>query len=105
MRSRTFIRPVRVGLTPTPAIRRREPGSSVAATRNGAAEEKSPGIVEPERVEPLGRPHLDLTRRGAHRAPAARSIRSVWSRVGTGSTTVVGAPSASSPASRTHDFT
>ena len=45
MRSRTFIRPVRVGLTPTPVIRRREPGSSVAATRNGAVEEKSPGIV------------------------------------------------------------
>ena len=36
---------MRVGLTPTPAIRRREPGSSVAATTNGAAEEKSPGTV------------------------------------------------------------
>ena len=38
------------------------------------------------------------------RAPAARSIRSVWSRVASGSTTVV-SPSASSPASSTHDFT
>ncbi len=38
------------------------------------------------------------------RAPAARSIRSVWSRVGRCSITAV-SPSASSPASSRHDFT
>ena len=37
-------------------------------------------------------------------APNAPSMRSVWSRVGTGSTTVV-SPSAKSPAISTADFT
>ena len=37
-------------------------------------------------------------------APAAASIRSVWSRLGTGSRTRV-SPAASSPASSTQDFT
>jgi len=36
--------------------------------------------------------------------PALCSMISVWSRVASGSTTVV-SPSASSPASSTHDFT
>ena len=76
---------MRVGLTPTPAIRSREPGRSVAATTNGAAEEKSPGTVEP-RAAPGARPARPRPRPGCRstRAPAARSIRSVWSRVGDG---------------------
>jgi hypothetical protein len=37
------------------------------------------------------------------RTPAAASMRSVWSRLGTGSTTVVG-PVAVNPASSTHDL-
>ena len=48
------------------------PGSSVAATTNGAAEEKSPGTSTSPRREPLGRP--DATTRDclrSTRAPAA----------------------------------
>ena len=71
---------------------------------NGAADEKSPGtstepswmLVAPSTLAEFG---LVVTR-----APAARSISSVWSRVGAGSITVV-LPSAPRPASRIADLT
>ena len=43
MRSRMVSRPVRRGLRLTPWMCSSDPGTSVAATMNGAAEEKSPG--------------------------------------------------------------
>ena len=81
-----------------------EPGTSVAATTNGAAEEKSPGTSTSPSERLVAGLIVTLVARTATCAPAAASIRSVWSRVGAGSTTVV-SPSASRPARRTHDFT
>ena len=43
MRSSTVSRPVRVGFVDMPRTNRRDSASSVAATRNGAADEMSPG--------------------------------------------------------------
>ncbi len=48
---------MRVGLTPTPWIEELRAGSSVAATMNGAADEKSPGTSTVERRQPLDRRH------------------------------------------------
>ena len=56
IRSSTSRRPVRRGLRLTPWTVSSEPGSSVAATTNGAAEEKSPGTSTSPSGEPLGRP-------------------------------------------------
>ena len=49
-----LITPTRVGFMPTPSSSIREPGTTLAATRKNAAEEKSPGIVrsEPYNVPP-----------------------------------------------------
>ena len=72
IRSSTSSRPVRRGLRPTPWIVSSEPASSVAATRNGAAEEKSPGISSsPSSSRSAG---ATVTLRGFRvtRAPAAR---------------------------------
>ena len=66
-----------------------EPGTSVAATMNGAAEEKSPGTsISPGSSRSAGRTRDAFSRRVTD-TPAASSISSVWSRVGAGSTTVV----------------
>ena len=82
-----------------------------------AAEEKSPGTgISPGSSAAVG---STVTRRAGSSpwtvtgvpasellssAPAARSMRSVWSRVGRRSITLVG-PRASRPASNRHDFT
>ena len=81
---------MRVGFVDMPRMNRRDSASSVAATRNGAAEEMSPGTsTEPSSSRSTG--HTETVRGPfATRAPAARRSRSVWSRVGTGSITVVG---------------
>ena len=90
MRSSTVSRPVRVGLVDMPRTNRRDSASSVAATRNGAAEEMSPG-TSTAASSSRSTGHTETVRGPlATRAPAARSRRSVWSRVGTGSITVVG---------------
>ena len=95
---------MRRGLRLTPWTWSSEPGTSVAATTNGAADEKSPGIsTSPSESRSAGRT-VTLVGRTVTAAPAAASIRSVWSRVGAGSTTVV-SPSAKRPASRIADFT
>ena len=66
-----------------------EPGTSVAATMNGAAEEKSPGTsISPSSSRSAGCT-VTLFSRRVIETPAASSISSVWSRVGAGSTTVV----------------
>ena len=96
---------MRVGFRPTPCRRSSEPGRSVAAARKGAADEKSPGTSS-ESGESRSAGHTVATGGlRSTRAPAPASIRSVWSRLGAGSTTVVGPPAAYSPASSTHDLT
>ena len=72
MRSSTWRKPVRVGLTPTPWSRSSEPGSSVAATRNGAAEEKSPGTSRSSGAQPPPAARRSAAAAGAStRAPRA----------------------------------
>ena len=81
---------MRRGLRLTSWIVIRDSGISVAATMNGAAEEKSPGTSTAAEPQALGRVDADRARpRRSTRAPAACSISSVWSRVGAGSITVV----------------
>ena len=96
---------MRRGFRLTPWIVSREPASSVAATRNGAAAEKSPGIsTSPSSRRSAGQT-VALVDRRCTRTPAASSSASVWSRVGSGSTTVVSPSAAKSPASRIADLT
>ena len=95
---------MRRGLRLTSWIVIRDSGTSVAATMNGAADEKSPGTsTEPSRMLSGGSMLTD-DGRDETLTPAARSISSVWSRVGDGSITVV-RPVAPSPASRIADLT
>jgi hypothetical protein len=82
----------------------RDSGTIVAATTNGAADEKSPGTSTASSLRLVGGSTLTELGRVVMRTPASRSISSVWSRVGVGSRTVV-FPCAPSAASRTADFT
>ena len=67
--------------------RSREPGTSSAAAIQNAAELGSPARAAPGAGAP--RPALSVTRAPSRRSstPIASSIRSVWSRLGSGSTT------------------
>ena len=104
MSFRMSMTPVRVGFTPTFSMMYSPLPAMLPATRKNAAEEISPGTStrEPCRVcRPFSRtrgPSVSIC------TPKPRSMRSVWSRVGAGSVTVV-MPSAYSPASRIADFT
>ncbi len=100
--------PARSGLSSTPSTVTSDPGVISAATRGKAADEGSPGT----RMEAARRrwaPAMRMRRPSgtsstSTAAPKARSIRSVWSRVASGSTTST--PSwAFRPASSTADFT
>jgi hypothetical protein len=65
----------------------------------------SPGIVVRSGASP-STGHTEASRGPRRaRAPIASSIRSVWSRLGCGSTAVVGPSCAKRPAKSTHDFT
>ena len=75
-----------------------------AATRNGAADEMSPGISTSSSRSVSARSTETLVGRRVTRAPARSRRRSVWSRVAIGSTTVV-RPSDWTPARSTADFT
>ena len=100
--------PVRVGLTPTRSMVTAAPGVIAAATRKKAAEEISPGTSTRQargRCPPRSLTEANppaLSRPSA--IPKPRSMRSVWSRQGPGSRTVV-SPSAYSPASSRQDLT
>ena len=105
MRRRMRRKPVRVQLTPTSRISRREPGTSTPAAIRNAAELGSPGTRTLLEQQLVGVGDRDVACRcGGCRRPARSSIRSVWSRLRAGSPTVV-APSAASAASSTHDLT
>ena len=62
---------MRVGLTPTPWSRSSESGSSVAATRNGAAEEKSPGTSMSSGARRLRRPDAGRERPARDTGPGS----------------------------------
>ena len=104
IRSRIVSRPVRVGLRPTPVRVTSLPGTSSAPTRKKAAEEKSAGtaIRPPCRRSVAAIATVCPARLSS--APAAFSIRSLWSRLGIGSTTRV-SPSATRPAKSRQDLT
>ena len=101
-------RPSRVGLTPTPRTVTRLPGTISAATSRNAAAEMSPGTVSrcgrssASPVIVMARPAGVSVQRSS--APKPASMRSLWSRVGTASITVV-RPGAFNPASSKADFT
>ena len=81
MRSSTVSSPVRVGLVDMPRTNRRDSASSVAATRNGAAEEMSPGTSTLPSCEALDRPHRDGARPlGDARAGGAQQALGVIAR-------------------------
>ena len=91
--------PVRVGLTPTPCMVSSEPGTIAPATRKNAAEEMSPGMVMSTACRSSGGLRVIILPWVSISTPSVRNIRSVWSREGAGSMTVV-CPSAYRPASR-----
>ena len=80
------------------------PGTSAAATSRGAADEKSPGTVTSSSRSASAGSTVTEDELRRSRTPPASSMRSVWSRVGMRSMTVVG-PSALRPARRIADFT
>ncbi len=105
MRSAIRMKPVRVQFRPTPSITIRESGTSVAAAIQNAADDGSPGTVtSPSSSSSSWETQSAPSSRREKRACDPSRIRSVWSRLGCGSRTIV-SPSASSPAISTHDFT
>ena len=109
MRLSTVMRPVRVGFSITASMRISDPGTMRAATMGKAADEGSAGTCTwlarssgwPVKVMAVKPPSIFWRRTTA---PKWVSMRSVWSRVGSASITVV-SPGALRPASRTADFT
>ena len=90
IRSRMRMKPTRVQLAAMPSITIREPGTSTAAATWKAADDGSPGHVQVAQLQ------LVLATQTPIRPPSRRmstpqrsSSRSVWSRLGSGSITVV----------------
>ena len=101
--------PVRDGLSPTPSIVTSDPGTISAATSGKAAEDGSPGTTIGAAVElglALDRDPPTAAALGLARtvAPKWRSMRSVWSRVGSARSPWL-TPGVLSPASSTADLT
>ena len=96
-------KPTRVQFTPTPSSTSREPGTSIAAAAWKAIDDGSPGTSMWSISSSSCGCTVTVAPSRSTRAPACSSIRSVWSRVGAGSVTLV-APDASSPANSTHDL-
>ena len=104
MRSRMDRIPVRVGLIPIRSSTTSDPGTIEPATRKKAAEEMSAGTSTSSSFRfGLGQIVTAPSPRSIF-APAASSMTSVWSRVASGSITVVG-PSARRPAISRQDLT
>ncbi len=106
---------MRVGLSPTPDTLTSLPRVISAATRWKAAEDGSPGTLRSGSSKPstgsteivpgAGEVGSPGRRSSETRTPAARSMRSVWSRVRAGSITEVGPSVASIPARSRQDLT
>ena len=100
--------PARSGFMPTPVMVTAEPGTRSAAMAGKAAELGSPGTTTGAAVS-SGWPTNSISTPSPSGvtptvAPKWRSMFSVWSRVASGSTTLV-TPRAQRPASRQADFT
>jgi hypothetical protein len=93
---------VRPGLRVTLGQVTRQPRRPAARARKNAAELRSPGTRMPKGCSGAG-VIVILPAPTETSTPHMRSIRSVWSRLGLGSTTVVG-PSAARPARSTADL-
>ena len=104
MRSAIRTKPVRVQFALMSVITIREPLTRIAAAMWNAAEDGSPGTWMSPSSSSSCWVTLIRSPSRAIRTPARASSRSVWSRLGSGSITVV-VPSASSPAISTHDLT
>ena len=81
--------PVRVGLTPTFRMVSSLPGTMAPATRKNAAEEMSAGTAMSTACRSSGGSRVITLPFVSISTPSARNIRSVWSREGAGSMTVV----------------
>ena len=94
MARKASMMPLRLGLTPTPVRRSSASGWAAAATIQKAAALMSPGT---RRLRGVSSPVSGETRwppsPATITAPMARSMRSVWSREGAGSSSTV-SPSA-----------
>ena len=104
MRSAMRKKPVRVQLRPTSLTTTREPGTRIAAATMNAADEGSAGTLIPSSSSSSTWDTVARSPSRSNGTRARRSSRSVWSRLGAPSTTVV-EPSANMPAISTHDFT
>ena len=104
MRSAILKNAVRVQLRPMPETTTRDPGTSIAAATTKAADEGSPGTTISSSSSSSTCDTVIRWPSRSNGTRARRSMRSVWSRLGAGSATVVD-PSASIPAIRTHDLT
>ena len=103
MRSRMRTKPTRVQFALMSVITIREPFTNTAAAMWKAADEGSPGTwIEPSSSSSCWVSEMRSPSRVMWQ-PARASRRSVWSREGSGSTTVV-VPEASRPAISTHDL-
>ena len=89
MSRRTSRTPVRVGLTPTFLIVSSLPGMIAPATRKNAADEISPGTAISTAWRSSGGSSVMVLPLVSISTPSARNMRSVWSREGAGSITVV----------------
>ena len=104
IRSAIRTKPVRVQFALMSVITIREPLTRIAAAMWNAADDGSPGTwMSPSSSSSCWVSSIRSPSR-VMRTPARASSRSVWSRLGSGSITVV-VPSASSPAISTHDLT
>ena len=85
----TSMMPMRDGLRPTPSRRISASGCRAPATSQAAADEMSPGTVRERAAYPAG-PSMVVTRPSRRTgAPSQASMRSVWSRVGPGTSMLV----------------
>jgi hypothetical protein len=96
--------PIRLRLMPTSRSPTSLPGTSSAPAMKKAAEEKSPGTGTSPASRRSAGETISASPSRRIEAPIAASIRSVWSRVQSGSWIVV-SPSASNPASSRQDLT
>ena len=104
MRSAIRKNPVRVQLSPTSFTTTRDPLTRIAAATTNAADEGSPGTTMSSSSSSSTWATVMRPPSRSNGTRARLRKRSVWSRLGPGSVTVVD-PEASIPAISTHDFT
>ena len=104
IRSAIRRKPVRVQFSPTSFTTTREPRTRIAAATMKAADDGSPGTRTPSISSSSTEAIFSRSPSCSNGTRAPRRKRSVWSRLGAGSITVV-EPDAFIPASSTQDLT